>query len=89
MSGGYIIARENFKEAKKYVLAENDPMFNLLYGLQSLTEQIESDFNAVREALAGLRAAAPQAAKSGKSKPATKPAATKAKRTASKARLSR
>jgi hypothetical protein len=45
MSAGYIIARENFKEAGKHVSAESDPvMFNLLYGLQSLTNQIESDF---------------------------------------------
>ena len=45
MSAGYVIARENFKEAGKHVSAETDPvMFNLLFGLQSLTNQIESDF---------------------------------------------
>jgi hypothetical protein len=45
MSAGYVIARENFKEAGKHVSAETDPvMFNLLYGLQSLTNQIEADF---------------------------------------------
>jgi hypothetical protein len=45
MSAGYVVARENFKEAGKHVSAESDPvMFNLLYGLQSLTNQIESDF---------------------------------------------
>lgn len=45
MSAGYVIARENFKEAGKHVSAESDPvMFNLLYGLQSLTNQIEADF---------------------------------------------
>lgn len=45
MSAGYVIARENFKEAAKHVSAETDPvMFNLIFGLQSLTNQIESDF---------------------------------------------
>ena len=45
MSAGYVIARENFKEAGKHVSAETDPvMFNLLFGLQSLTNQIEADF---------------------------------------------
>jgi hypothetical protein len=45
MSAGYVIARENFKEAAKHVSAETDPvMFNLLFGLQSLTNQIEADF---------------------------------------------
>jgi hypothetical protein len=45
MSAGYVIARENFKEAGKHVSAEADPvMFNLLFGLQSLTNQIEADF---------------------------------------------
>ncbi|HMA75476.1 MAG TPA: hypothetical protein VKP67_28910 [Xanthobacteraceae bacterium] len=53
MGSGYIIARENFKEAVKHVSAEADPvMFNLLYGLVSLTDQIEADFAAVRDALA-------------------------------------
>ena len=57
MSGGYIIARENFKEAEKHVSAESDPvMFNLLFGLQSLTDQIEADFAAIQAALASLRA---------------------------------
>jgi hypothetical protein len=50
MSAGYVIARENFKEAGKHVSAESDPvMFNLLYGLQSLTNQIEADFASLRE----------------------------------------
>jgi hypothetical protein len=63
MSGRYVIARENFKEAEKHVSAETDPvMFNLIYGLQSLTEQIEIDFAALKHALAGPRAGA---AKSG------------------------
>jgi hypothetical protein len=63
MSGRYVIARENFKEAEKHVSAETDPvMFNLIYGLQSLTEQIEIDFAALKHALAGPRASA---AKSG------------------------
>ncbi|MGY4598016.1 hypothetical protein ACVWXL_005762 [Bradyrhizobium sp. GM22.5] len=49
MSAGYVIARENFKEASRHVSAEADPvMFNLLYGLQSLTNQIEADFAALR-----------------------------------------
>jgi hypothetical protein len=49
MSAGYVIARENFKEAGRHVSAEADPvMFNLLYGLQSLTNQIEADFAALR-----------------------------------------
>jgi hypothetical protein len=49
MSAGYVIARENFKEAGKHVSAEADPvMFNLLYGLQSLTNQIEADFAFLR-----------------------------------------
>jgi hypothetical protein len=49
MSAGYVIARENFKEAGKHVSAERDPvMFNLLYGLQSLTNQIEADFASLR-----------------------------------------
>jgi len=40
MGSGYIIARENFKEAEKHVSAEADPvMFNLMNGLQSLTDQ--------------------------------------------------
>jgi hypothetical protein len=48
MSAGYVVARENFKEAEKHVSAESDPvMFNLLYGLQSLTNQIEADFAAL------------------------------------------
>ena len=48
MSAGYVVARENFKEAGKHVSAEGDPvMFNLLYGLQSLTNQIEADFAAL------------------------------------------
>jgi hypothetical protein len=48
MSAGYVIARENFKEAAKHVSAETDPvMFNLLYGLQSLAVQIEADFAAL------------------------------------------
>jgi hypothetical protein len=54
MSGGYVIARENFKEAEKHVSAEADPvMFNLLYGLQSLTDQIEADFAILQSALTG------------------------------------
>ena len=55
MSSGYVIARENFKEAETHVSAETNPvMFNLLYGLQSLTTQIEADFAVLQAALAGL-----------------------------------
>ena len=53
MSAGYVVARENFKEAAKHVSAETDPvMFNLLYGLQSLANQIESDFALLQKASA-------------------------------------
>ena len=56
MSAGYIIARENFKEAEKHVSADADPvMFNLLFGLQSLTNQIEADFAFLRAGLPTLR----------------------------------
>jgi len=52
MSAGYVIARENFKEAEKHVSADTDPvMFNLLFGLQSLTNQIEADFAFLRAGL--------------------------------------
>ena len=58
MSGGYLIARENFKEAEKHVSAEKDPvMFNLLYGLLSLTDQLASDLAALRDAVATKQAA--------------------------------
>jgi hypothetical protein len=68
MSGGYVIARENFKEAEKHVSAETEPvMFNLLYGLLSLTEQIESDFATLNDALAALRPP-PAAARAGRAK---------------------
>jgi hypothetical protein len=71
MNGGYIIARENFKEAEKHVSAETDPaMFNLLFGLLSLTNQIEADFAAVQAALASLRA--PQVKKPQARKPQAK-----------------
>jgi hypothetical protein len=57
MSAGYVIARENFKEAAKHVSAEADPiMFNLLYGLQSLTNQIEADFASLWSNLQDLSA---------------------------------
>ena len=80
MSGGYVIARENFKEAEKHVSAETDPvMFNLIYGLQSLTEQIESDFAALKHALAGSRAgAAKSVRKAGATRKAGRAAAPKA-----------
>jgi hypothetical protein len=83
MSGGYVIARENFKEAEKHVSAETEPvMFNLLYGLLSLTDQIEIDFAALRDALAALRPA-PAAARAGAGR-AKKPTAGKRGRAAAK-----
>jgi hypothetical protein len=94
MSGGYVIARENFKEAEKHVSAETNPvMFNLIDGLQSLTEQIASDFADLHHALAGLgtSAATSGAAESGaakQAKPRTAPKASKRGGTA-KARRSR
>jgi hypothetical protein len=81
MSAGYVVARENFKEAEKHVSADADPvMFNLLYGLQSLTTQLEADFEALRAKLAGppATAAKPPRAKAvekavrGKKKPRAK-----------------
>jgi hypothetical protein len=61
MNGGYVIARENFKEAEKHVSAETSPvMFNLLYGLQSLTNQIEADFAALQAALTGSKGPTPK-----------------------------
>jgi hypothetical protein len=94
MRGGYVIARENFKEAEKHVSAETNPvMFNLIYGLQALTEQIASDFAALHDALAGRSAGAAKssAAKAGAAKPAKRPAAPKAPKRAgaAKARRSR
>ena len=85
MSGGYIIARENFKEAEKHVSAETNPvMFNLLYGLQSLTDQIEADFAVLQAALAKLRVPPikkPQSRKPQAKKSNTKKAHTKKSRT--------
>jgi hypothetical protein len=95
MRGGYVIARENFKEAEKHVSAETDPvMFNLIYGLQSLTEQIADDFAALHDALAGrgVGAAKSGSAKAGAAKPAKRPTAPKASKRAGggkKARRSR
>jgi hypothetical protein len=86
MSGSYIIARENFKEAQKHVSASDDPiMFNLITGLVSLTEQIEDDFLALKSAFDGGGAAKPAAA----AKSAKKKAAPPAKRVAKKKRRSR
>jgi len=94
MRGGYVIARENFKEAEKHVSAETNPvMFNLIYGLQSLTEQIANDFAALHDALAGLgaRAAKSGAARSGAAKQAKRRTAPKASKRGgtAKARRSR
>jgi hypothetical protein len=77
MSGSYIIARENFKEAQKHVSPNDDPiMFNLITGLVSLTEQIEDDFLALKAAFNGGAAKSTAAAK-----PAQKPAKKAAPRT--------
>jgi len=74
MGSGYIIARENFKEAEKHVSAETDPvMFNLLYGLQSLTDQIEADFAALQTAVATTRASSPKKPRSVKPRAKTAP----------------
>ena len=94
MRGGYVIARENFKEAEKHVSAETDPvMFNLIYGLQSLTEQIAGDFAELHDALAGRGASVAKsgAAKAGAVKPAKRPSAPKASKRggAAKSRRSR
>jgi hypothetical protein len=84
MSAGYVIARENFKEAARHVSAESDPvMFNLLYGLQSLAEQIEADF-------AAMAPPAASAVKTPRKHPARKPpvrtAAAPSRKTPKKAR---
>jgi hypothetical protein len=56
-SGGYLVARENLKEAQRHVSAEKDPvMFNMIYGWQSLAEQVENDFAHLWEVIAELRA---------------------------------
>jgi hypothetical protein len=84
MSAGYVIARENFKEAAKHVSAETDPvMFNLLYGLQSLAEQIEADF----AALAAPPSAASKApGKRAARKPAARAVASPSRKKPNKAR---
>jgi hypothetical protein len=56
-SGGYLVARENLKEAERHVSAERDPvMFNMIYGWQCLAEQVEKDFAHLWEMIAELRA---------------------------------
>ncbi len=80
----YVIARENFKEAARHVSAETDPvMFNLLYGLQSLADQIEADF-------AALAAPPAAAVKAPRKRPVRKPpvraAASSSRRKPKKAR---
>ncbi len=83
MSAGYVVARENFKEAETHVSADKDPvMFNLLYGLQSLTTQLESDFAAVHAAFAAL--ATPAAKPASTPRPPAKTAAKKAPKAAPK-----
>jgi hypothetical protein len=87
MSADYVIARENFKEAAKHVSAETDPvMFNLLYGLQSLTNQIEADFAALSTNLRGLSAAAPKRAAKSKAPSKKKVAKKTGKKTARRSR---
>jgi hypothetical protein len=56
-TGGYLVARENLKEAERHVSAERDPvMFNMIYGWESLVEQVEKDFAHLWEVIAELRA---------------------------------
>ena len=56
-TGGYVVARENFKEAAEHVSPEKDPvMFNLLFGLQSLADQIAADFIHLESAVRDLSA---------------------------------
>jgi hypothetical protein len=63
MRGDYIVARENFKEAERHVSAEKDPvMFNLIFALQSLADQIASDFAELHEAVAKLSSVKPHTA---------------------------
>jgi hypothetical protein len=86
MGSGYIIARENFKEAEKHVSAETNPvMFNLLYGLQSLTDQIEADFAIVQAGLANFRGPLVKKPQAGKP-PAKKARAKTALKTARRSR---
>jgi hypothetical protein len=81
MGSGYIIARENFKEAEKHVSAETNPvMFNLLYGLLSLTDEIEADFAALQTALAKLRAPSIKKPQAGKPRAKKTPAKKNQKR---------
>jgi hypothetical protein len=76
-SGGYLVARENLKEAQRHVSAEKDPvMFNMIYGWQSLAEQVEKDFAHLWEMIAESRASIATPAK--KKAKATK--ASRAKR---------
>jgi hypothetical protein len=78
MSGSYVIARENFKEAEKHVSAANEPvMFNLLYGLLSLTDQIEKDFAMLRDAVTALRPVPARRAKKTAAAPKIRRAAAK------------
>ena len=59
-----MVARENLKEAERHVSAERDPvMFNMIYGWQSLAEQVEKDFAHLWEMIAELRASISSPAK--------------------------
>jgi hypothetical protein len=85
MSAGYVIARENFKEAAKHVSAETDPvMFNLLYGLQSMAVQLEADFAALTTQ--AVPAARKTVAKRASRKPAVAAAPRHARKKAKTAR---
>jgi hypothetical protein len=88
MSAGYVIARENFKEAARHVSAEADPvMFNLLYGLQSLAVQLEADFAALTTPAApASRAPAKRASRKTASAAAPGRARKKAKKVRTKSR---
>ena len=91
MKPGYVVAWENFKEAERHVSAETEPaMFNLLFGLLSLTDQVGKDFAAIHASLATLQRPATEAKKptakalrrapAKAKKAASKPAARKGKR---------
>jgi hypothetical protein len=76
VGAGYVVARENFKEAGQHVSAETDPvMFNLLFGLQSLTSQIEADLASLLSRIPDR--GAPAIRKKGKPLPKRKGAASR------------
>jgi len=73
-TGAYVVARENFKEAAEHVSPEKDPvMFNLLFGLQSLADQIGADFANLESMVRGM--SAPKKESKRKGPRASRPAA--------------